>query len=222
MPALVPLPLTSTRTISSRWPDRLRCATTKSPENRSPWADRMVDVACHPSGRSGSAPPDSIRSRSSASIRSPPNPRVPTTDRQRAATNITARTAVNEPQRERRASGPEVRQGKVPGVEHERGDEDDEEAPPGEGEARDHHDGEEQGDRHLHRPAPGGGADDEYGHEQDEGVDAVLVGGQAVRDEPRSARRRARAAAWRAGRRPGRWRRLDGAPLVDRTRPGKP
>ena len=88
MPAPVPLPLTSTRTTSNRWPDRLRCATTKSPENWSPYAERMADVAFHPGGRSGRAPPEAIRSRSSANIRSPPNPRVPTTERHRAATNM--------------------------------------------------------------------------------------------------------------------------------------
>ena len=85
MPARVPLPLTSTSTISSRLPEADRCATTKSPENRSPWAERMHDQAFQPSGSTGTRPTRAMRSRSSANIRSAPKPRVPTSERDRAA-----------------------------------------------------------------------------------------------------------------------------------------
>ena len=56
----------------------------------------MHDQARQPSGSSGTRPTMAIRSRSSANIRSAPNPRVPTSARDCAARYIIAMTATKE------------------------------------------------------------------------------------------------------------------------------
>ena len=90
MPALTPLPETSTSATSSWLPSLDRLATTKSPENASPYADCSAISACQGSGRSGSTPWARSRSRRSTSIDSPSVPCTPSRDRDRHSASIIA------------------------------------------------------------------------------------------------------------------------------------
>ena len=81
MPASSPLPETSQTQSSRRLPQPGRDATTKSPANGVPPADRSADSAYQPGGSAGSMPWLMIRSRRSTSIDSPIAPATPSRER---------------------------------------------------------------------------------------------------------------------------------------------
>ena len=187
VPAPAPLPETSTTATSSRSPPWGRAATTKSPANGVPPADRSADWACQPSGSTGIPPWPWMRSRRSTSIDSPWEP--PDSEAAAAERGQQDDEPGGEDDQQDAAGGHgDLR---LPGQQHDDHDQDEDDEPRqlarSEEEAPEQHRQHERGHREVAREDEDAGGAGQGEQDQPAQVPALPREGAAHRRAPRTA-----------------------------------